>query len=125
MGFKVARVEQTETPEMLAERKRTATKSDQSTKVVSREICQVSSKGTKIQSVQDVEITKAMAQYLLAINEHRYKNEVEFGVCFVDTSIGTVHVGQFKDTVELTKLVALISEFTPVAVRFFLSNNIE
>lgn len=116
-------MEQTETPDMLAERKKTAVKNDKSTKVVRREVCQVSMKGARIQSIQDAQIKKSVAEYLLAILEVRQKKYIEFGVCFIDTSIGVVHIGQFVDSFELNKLVALILEYTPIAVNIYFYSN--
>lgn len=67
-GFKVARVEQTETPEMMNERckAKKATKFD---KVVSREICQVSMRGTCIYGAQMQEAKQAAPCYMLALAE--------------------------------------------------------
>lgn len=68
LGFKVARVEQTETPEMMAERckNKKVTKFD---KVVSREICQVSTKGTCVYGAQITDATRPMSNYMLAVIE--------------------------------------------------------
>jgi DNA mismatch repair protein MSH6 len=46
-GYKVARIEQTETPEMLNERNKNKGKNGGKEKVVSREICSIMSKGTR------------------------------------------------------------------------------
>lgn len=68
LGFKIARVEQTETPEMMAERckGKKVTKFD---KVVNREICQVSTKGTCVYGAQLTDAKQPMANYMLAISE--------------------------------------------------------
>lgn len=67
-GFKVARTEQTETPEMMAERLkiRKGTKFD---KVVNREICQISTKATCVYNAQLPEPMHALACYMYAITE--------------------------------------------------------
>ncbi|RMX47670.1 hypothetical protein pdam_00013626 [Pocillopora damicornis] len=119
-GYKVARVEQTETPEMMKERcKRTHSnlKSDQ---VVKREICAVITKGTKTYSFVDGDCTESSAAYLLAISEKGSDDvsggESVYGVCFVDTSIGKFHIGQFKDDRQSSRLRTLVAHFTPVQV---------
>lgn len=68
LGYKVARVEQTETPEMMADRckERKVTKFD---KVVKREICQISTKGTCVYGAQLTDATSSASKYMLAITE--------------------------------------------------------
>lgn len=46
-GYKVARVEQTETPDMMAERVKKMSRPTKFDKVVERELCQITSKGTR------------------------------------------------------------------------------
>ncbi|GIX68461.1 hypothetical protein CDAR_500391 [Caerostris darwini] len=52
-GYKVARVEQTETPQMMEERCKKMRHSTKYDKVVAREICQITSKGTRTLTYQD------------------------------------------------------------------------
>lgn len=52
-GFRVARVEQTETPEMLKERNDSASKGKKKDKVVLREMCSIMSRGTRTYSHLD------------------------------------------------------------------------
>lgn len=68
-GFKVARVEQTETPEMMNERCKSAKKSTKFDKVVAREICQISMKGTCLYGAQMQEAKQAAPCYMLALAE--------------------------------------------------------
>ncbi|XP_012941985.1 DNA mismatch repair protein Msh6 [Aplysia californica] len=120
-GYKVARVEQTETPDMMAERckhmGRSATKYD---KVVKREVCQVSTQGTRTYSHMDGDCGDANNTYILAICE---KAECQddtsiFGVCFIDTSIGTFHIGQFEDDRHLSRFRTLVAHYTPTQVLY-------
>lgn len=67
-GFKVARVEQTETPDMMNERCK-GKKSGKFDKVVNREICQISMKGTCVYGAQMQEAKQAAPCYMLAISE--------------------------------------------------------
>lgn len=47
-GYKVARIEQTETPDMMIERTKQMTRPTKFDKVVRREMCQVITKGTEV-----------------------------------------------------------------------------
>lgn len=68
-GYKVARVEQTETPDMMTERCRQQLRTSKFDKVVKREICQVTTKGTQIFSFIDGEAKESETNYLLALTE--------------------------------------------------------
>lgn len=69
-GYKVARVEQTETPDMMAERcSNKKTKTTKFDKVVKREICQISSKGTLLHTAQMPESGNVFSCYLYALTE--------------------------------------------------------
>lgn len=87
-GFKVARVEQTETPEMMAERckGKKVTKFD---KVVNREICEISSRGACIYGAQLTDAKQDLPCYMLAIAEKV--------------------LGMFKDDSMYVKLVFVVS----------------
>lgn len=135
-GFKVARVEQTETPEMMAERCK-GKKSGKFDKVVSREICQISELGTCVYGAQMQEAKRAAPYYMLALTEKvgwckkkdihviltrlvlqkQKGTKHRFGVCFVDVSIGTFHLAEFDDDEHCSCLLALFAEHTPSLVR--------
>lgn len=68
LGFKVARVEQTETPEMMVERCKhiKPTKFD---KVVKREICQITTKGTCTYGAQLTNAKQPLPCYMLGLIE--------------------------------------------------------
>ncbi|PIK37037.1 DNA mismatch repair protein Msh6 [Apostichopus japonicus] len=120
-GYKVARIEQTETPDMMQERcrglGRMATKFD---KVVKREVCRVSSKGTRTYSFIDGDSCDSQSSYLLAVAERSEGDTVgeesTYGVCFVDTSIGKFHIGQFRDDRHSSRFRTLISHHSPAQV---------
>lgn len=68
-GYKVARVEQTETPEIMQERckrEKTFSKFD---KVMKREICQITNRGTKIYGQQSQMTPNFDPDYLMVIAE--------------------------------------------------------
>ncbi|XP_048728354.2 DNA mismatch repair protein Msh6-like isoform X2 [Ostrea edulis] len=118
-GYKVARIEQTETPDMMTERVKNmgvpATKFD---KVVKREICRITTQGTKTFNMMDGDITEASSSYLLALCEKdtgQFGQSI-YGVCFVDTTIGKFQLGQFTDDRYCSRLRTLIAHFTPVQV---------
>lgn len=84
-GYKVARIEQTETPQMLEERnQKTKTKE----KVVRREVCRVTSNGTRTYGVLDgVDLGSASstldptAKHLLAIKEFHVRRRSKIKSC--------------------------------------------
>jgi DNA mismatch repair protein MSH6 len=122
-GFKVIRIEQTETPAMLEERAQT-TGLKSSERVVRREICQVTSKGTRLFGISESVFHSAHNQYLLALcettvdSESSPKGSKAFGVCFVDVTIGTLYIGQFVDDNNLSDLNILLAHHTPTEVLY-------
>ncbi|XP_055695973.1 probable DNA mismatch repair protein Msh6 isoform X2 [Lutzomyia longipalpis] len=117
-GYKVARVEQTENPDMMQERckkQKTVTKFD---RVVKREICQITNRGTRVFG-QQVQLTgDFQPQYMLAIAEVPGDISSTYGVCFIDTSIGVFHIGQFVDDKHSSRMLTLLAHYTPVLVLF-------
>jgi DNA mismatch repair protein MSH6 len=113
-GYKVGRVEQTETPEAMTER----TRGQKLDKTVRREICKITTPGTKTFNVLDGQVSNAFSHYLFSfvekvrlsfhviifylnmtrllpcfqVNTVGDKKVRLFGVCFVDTSVGKIHV---------------------------------
>ncbi|XP_065225587.1 DNA mismatch repair protein Msh6 [Planococcus citri] len=115
-GYKIARVEQTETPDMMAERCK-KTKPTRFDKVVKREICQITSRGTRTFGILEGETKEAESNFLLAIAEKEIDHvSSSYGVCFVDTSIGLFHVGQFVDDRHSSRLRTLMAHYPPVQV---------
>lgn len=121
-GYKVARVEQTETPEMMEARCKTMAKPTKFDRVVRREVCRIITRGTQTYSVLDGAPSESQSKFLLSLKE---KAEEEssgrcrtYGVCFVDTSVGYFHVGQFPDDRHCSRLRTLIAHFSPAEVLF-------
>uniref|UniRef100_A0AAR5Q4R4 DNA mismatch repair protein n=1 Tax=Dendroctonus ponderosae TaxID=77166 RepID=A0AAR5Q4R4_DENPD len=113
-GFKVARVEQTETPEMMNERCKQLKKTTKFDKVVAREICQVTTKASCIYGAQMPEARSEIGTYLYAVAvKLNTDNSSRFGVCFIETSIGTFHISEFNDDKHCSKLLALFAEYPP------------
>ncbi|KAK1905050.1 DNA mismatch repair protein Msh6 [Dissostichus eleginoides] len=121
-GYKVARVEQTETPDMMEARCKKMARPTKFDRVVSREVCRIITRGTQTYSVLDGAPSESQSKFLLSLKE---KAEDEssgrcrtYGVCFVDTSVGYFHVGQFPDDRHCSRLRTLIAHFAPAEVLF-------
>lgn len=135
-GYKVARVEQTETPEQLQERKKKTV--GVKPKVVNREVCNILSAGTRTccyleqqDSLQAdaVGVPGSSSGPLLAISEVLIPvssdvdscDEVlpvcEYGVTLVDAVRGSVTLGQFADDVLRSRMNTLLTTYEPSEVR--------
>ncbi|KAL6731101.1 hypothetical protein Aduo_002009 [Ancylostoma duodenale] len=123
-GYKVARIEQTETPQQLEERNRKANGGKE--KVVRREVCRVTTSGTRTYAVLDgcnlyggeTDNGETQSKYLLSIKELVEDHVSTYGICFVDTSVGKFFLGEFRDDDYSSCLRTLIANFTPVQVLF-------
>ncbi|KAG9414908.1 DNA mismatch repair protein msh6 [Aphanomyces cochlioides] len=109
-GYRVARVEQTETPEMMKAR-------GGKSKVVKREICSLLTPGTNTINFLDGSPvgSSTTSSYLLTIKE-QVKPELEFGVCLVDCTTGAFHLGQFTDSQQRDRLRTLLAQFHVVEI---------
>jgi DNA mismatch repair protein MSH6 len=152
-GYKVARVEQTETPEQLDVRKKRH-KGKGSPKVVNREVCSVMTIGTRTFCFLDQSYGKgdgesmefdratnpddagcllSIREVLLPIrcddsSEDTYSDDVEevlpvceYGVVLIDTVRGSITIGQFADDVCRSRMLTLLSTFTPSEVSSFIN----
>lgn len=84
-------------------------------KVVKREICQISTKGTRVYTSQDVEASTPASTYLLAIVEKQVSDQSvsKYGVCFIDTTIGDFNLSQFQDDRCNSRLLTLLAHYPP------------
>ncbi|CAF1182110.1 unnamed protein product [Adineta steineri] len=120
-GYKVARVEQTETPDMMKQRieQQTGRKS-KFDKTVRREVCQITTPGTKTFNTLDNDNIFRESLFLLCIVEIPITDNkitpCEFGVCFVDTTIAQFYIGQFEDDRYLSRLQTLLAQYPPVQI---------
>ena len=112
-GYKVARIEQTETPAMMEERVKKTAKTTKFDKVVAREVCQVMTKGTRVNTFLDGHNYEGEPSYLLAVIE---KPGPKFGVAFIDTTIGCFNMSQFLDDKNLSRLRTLCAHYPPAEV---------
>ncbi|XP_075160076.1 DNA mismatch repair protein Msh6 [Haematobia irritans] len=125
-GYKVARVEQTETPDMMTERCKRG-KSTKFDRVVKREICQITDRGTQVYGSQCLVTQNHQNNYMLSIVEkpHKTGGTSTYGICFIDTSIGDCYVGEFDDDKNCSRLHTLLSHNMPVLVVLEKSNILE
>ncbi|KAG3121078.1 DNA mismatch repair protein [Phytophthora idaei] len=126
-GYRVARVEQTETPDMLKVRNSTLAKK---AKVVRREVCSLLSIGTNTVSFLDAPISSQdqVSKFLLALKEafDATQKSVRFGVCMVDCSTGAFQLSEFDDTEQRDRLKTLFAQFHIVEIvteRFNISDD--
>ena len=137
-GYKVARVEQTETPEMLLARKKAKKAGTKTPQVMNREVCSILTAGTRTFCfMDDVEgLTDGGGQYacsvgpLLSIKEIPIQMQTaqeddddvqpvcEYGVTIIDAVRATVTVGQFADDVLRSRMSTLLTRFQPSEVSF-------
>ncbi|TMW60695.1 hypothetical protein Poli38472_000737 [Pythium oligandrum] len=117
-GYRVARVEQTETPDMLKERN---SKSSTKAKVVRREMCSLLSPGTNTVSFLDAPISSSqerISKYLLALKEQvdPQAKSIRYGVVLVDCATGAFHLSEFDDTEQRDRLKTLFAQFFVVEI---------
>jgi DNA mismatch repair protein MSH6 len=135
-GYKVASVEQTETPEKLKMRKQLSKGKGKAPQVVNREVCSIQTLGTRTFCYMDLEkdLTsegESGIGPLLSIREiifdddssaHDMSQEkqdeyvrpvCEYGVTIVDAIHGTVTIGQFADDVLRSRMNTLLTSFAP------------
>lgn len=144
-GYKVARVEQTETPDALKQRKKNMGKGQTKPQVVCREVCSIVSRGTRTFCYLDdttlLEKGEVSTGPLISIKETLVDNDdamdvdddededkgtkavCEYGVTIIDAITGTVTLGQFADDVLRSRLQTLLASFSPSEVRLFLILN--
>ena len=136
-GYKVARVEQTETPEMLKERKKSKKAGTKTPQVMNREVCSIMTAGTRtfcymdeVDGLMDADNHSSSVGPLLAIKEISVKVAVsqddeevqpvcEYGVTIIDAIRATVTIGQFADDVLRSRMNTLLTRFQPSEVCYY------
>lgn len=137
-GYKVARVEQTETPEQLKLRKKKSkTGAPKVGNVVNREVCSIVTRGTRTfcylddkkaileEPESNIGPLMAICEMLLESNEKSVENEsrehiepvCEYGITLIDAVRGSVTIGQFADDVLRSRMMTLLATFRPSEVR--------
>jgi len=141
-GYSVARVEQTETPDALKERKKKAP-TGKKPQVVCREVCGLVTKGTKTFCfLEDASVLEkdngaggngrgpllTIKEIMLedggdemiddSEDETGTKAVCEYGVTIVDAVTGAVTMGQFADDVLRSRMQTLLASFGPSEVLY-------
>lgn len=104
-------------------------KSTKFDKVVRREICQISTRGTRAYTALDIETSTPNSNYLLSLIEKYHLDSTfsSFGVCFIDTTIGDFCLGQFEDDCSNSRLLTLLAHHPPAHVCeiIFIKNSVK
>ncbi|CAM9367467.1 unnamed protein product [Chrysoparadoxa australica] len=139
-GYKVARVEQTETPQMLKERNSKSAKHSKD-KVVRRELCSIMSSGTRTYCFLDSLYglpngSGCNTKPLLSIKEKPLATEpgpmagaqedededaapkgaCEYGITIVDCTTASFSLGQFADDKARSRLRTLLAQIQPAEI---------
>jgi DNA mismatch repair protein MSH6 len=125
LGYKIARVEQKESPTAQAKNARESDSTGKS-RVLKRELDRIISPGT---IVDEELLAGPTATYLLSIIVRRTpfyfcwsspltlaqesESSREFGVCFVDTATGEICLSHLEDDMQLSKLRTLLIQLKP------------
>ena len=118
-------MEQTETPDMLKERN--DSKGGKKDTVVKREMCSIMSLGTRtfchlddLSLLEDRENSGggSSSSILLSVAERVSENGqiVEYGLCCVDTIIGTITLAQFEDDGQRNRFRTFLSRYLPTEI---------
>jgi DNA mismatch repair protein MSH6 len=123
-GYKVARVDETETLVQFDDRKK-AHRGKDKPKCVNREVTSILTLGTRTllstDAIEDLldEEGGSVAGPLLAIAEFSFRSGIaafKFGFTIVDASVGTVTMGQFADDVSCNRMHTLLMVHRPAEV---------
>jgi DNA mismatch repair protein MSH6 len=140
-GYKVARVEQTETPEQLKERKDKMSRGNKKPNVVNREVCSIMSLGTRtlcaldnaseilaeansdsaaegmgpMLAIREV-LTEANDAMEVSDEDDSIRPVCEYGITMVDAIRGTITLGMFADDVLRSRMSTLLTSFAPSEV---------
>ncbi|KAF8542753.1 muts domain V-domain-containing protein [Trichophaea hybrida] len=111
-GYKVAKVDQSETPiaRDMRDREKSA-KGGKKDALIRRELVSVLTGGTL---VDEAMLQGDMSTYCVAIKENTTDDETPlFGITFVDTATGAFSLTEFEDDTDLTKFETLVAQIRP------------
>jgi len=126
-GYKVARVEQTETTDMLNARKQGLCLGAPMPQVLNREVCSIVTRGTRTRCYNDddndVGPLLAIREVLLPpsrnpSDENDIQPVCKYGITIVDTMQKTVTIGEFDDDMARSQISTVLETFEPSEVRF-------
>ncbi|KAK2736239.1 DNA mismatch repair protein msh6 [Myotisia sp. PD_48] len=109
-GFKIARVDQSESALGKEMRERGNGKPQKEDKIIKRELKCVLTAGTLVDGSM---IQNDMSTYCVAIKEALIDGLPAFGISFVDTATGQFYLSEFSDDVDLTKFETFVAQTRP------------
>ncbi|KXG53727.1 DNA mismatch repair protein Msh6 [Penicillium griseofulvum] len=109
-GFKIARVDQSESALGKEMREREGKKPTKEDKIIKRELACVLTAGTLVEGSM---LTDDMSTYCVAIKEAIVDEHPAFGIAFVDTATGQFFLSEFVDDVDMTKFETLVAQTRP------------
>ena len=133
-GYKVGRVEQTQTPEDLRKDKDKGMRKGKQKNVVGRDLFQIYTQGT----LMDLDLIQSYAaNYFMSLTENvltadecQQKREAgectalggeivtRYGVCYLEASIGAFTCGEFYDDQSRTQLATILATLNPLEIAY-------
>ena len=134
-GYKVGRVEQTQTPKDVKQDKLEGKrKGGKKANVVGRDLFQIYTQGT----LMDLDLIQSYAaNYFLALTEHVLSSDerqqkkqagentalggeivARYGICYLEASIGAFTCGEFYDDAPRTQLATILATLNPLEVAY-------
>ena len=112
-GFKIARVDQSESAigkEMRERDGKKGARGGKEDKIIKRELSCVLTSGTLVDGAM---LQDDMATYCVAIKESSVEDEPAFGIAFVDTATGQFFLTGFVDDADLTRFETFVAQTRP------------
>lgn len=109
-GYKIARVDQSESALGKEMRERDAKKGGKEDKIIKRELACVLTAGTLVEGSM---LQDDMSTYCVAIKEAIVDDHPAFGISFVDTATGQFFISEFVDDADMTKFETFIAQTRP------------
>ncbi|KAF7715747.1 DNA mismatch repair protein msh6 [Penicillium ucsense] len=109
-GFKIARVDQSESALGKEMRERDGKKPGKEDKIIKRELACVLTRGTLVEGSM---LQDDMSTYCVAIKEAIIDDRPAFGLAFVDTATGQFFISEFVDDVDMTKFETFVAQTRP------------
>ncbi|KAJ5142852.1 uncharacterized protein N7515_001639 [Penicillium bovifimosum] len=109
-GYKIARVDQSESALGKEMREREGKKPTKEDKIIKRELACVLTAGTLVEGSM---LTDDMSTYCVAIKEAIVDEHPAFGISFVDTATGQFFLSEFVDDVDMTKFETFVAQTRP------------
>ncbi|KAL4804292.1 muts domain V-domain-containing protein [Aspergillus unguis] len=109
-GFKIARVDQSESALGKEMRERNGKKPGKEDKIIKRELACVLTAGTLVEGAM---LQDDMSTFCVAIKEALIEDRPAFGISFVDTATGQFFLTEFVDDVDMTKFETFVAQTRP------------